>query len=112
MAVGWENEIKSIQMGEEEGKACLRANEMIRYKLHSSGQHTTCPREKPSCPWSHESLLSSVGAGAWAGGGDEGPAELRLGFTASSTPLGRPEGHQMKKSYQDWPTTDSLQMDR
>ena len=63
-------------MGEEEGKACLGADEMIRYKLHSSGQCTTRPREKPSCPWSHKSLLSLVGAGAWAGGGDGGPAEL------------------------------------
>lgn len=41
MVAGWENEIKTIQMGEEEG-TCLRADEMIRYKLQNSGQRTTC----------------------------------------------------------------------
>lgn len=72
--------------------------------------HNLPPRETqlPLEPRVSPELGGGRGMGWW---GDEGPAELRLGFTASSTPLGRPEGHQMKKSYQDW-LTDSLQMDR
>lgn len=104
MAVGWENGNKSIQMGEEEGKRVCVAdrNDQAQPKQQWTAI-LTCPERNPAEALEPESSLAWVGqhgTGKWWG---SCRTATRF-YSLPDSPLGRPEGHQMKKSYQDWPT--------